>query len=171
LEAWAESLGGISYPLLSDFWPHGAVSKKYGVFRSEGYSERAIFIIDKDGIIRYIDIHDIGDQPINQVVFDEIMKIDPESSKGFREKLQVGEPPSGDVVMYCTSWCLDCKKAKVWLTEHQIDFVEVDVNDYPEAGKLVRSWANGNLVTPTFNIRGHIVVDFDEEKLEEIFFH
>jgi len=59
IQAWADSLGGIHYPLLSDFWPHGAVAKKYGVLRVEGYAERAIFIIDKIGIIRYIDIHDI----------------------------------------------------------------------------------------------------------------
>ena len=75
LEAWAESLGGISFPLLSDFSPLGAVAKKYGVKRKEGYSERAIFVIDKKGIIRYIDIHDIGDRPSNRVLFAELKKI------------------------------------------------------------------------------------------------
>ena len=36
----------------------------YGVFREpDGYSERAIFVIDKRGFIRYIDIHDIDEQP------------------------------------------------------------------------------------------------------------
>jgi len=168
LEAWAEKLGGISYPLLSDFWPHGEVSKQYNVLRPEGYSERAIFIIDKNGIIQYMDIHDIDDQPINQVIFETIMKIDPESAKGFMELPQAGEMPTGDVLMYCTSWCIDCKKAKTWLDKHQIEFVEIDVNEFPEAGKLVRSWANGNLVTPTFNIRGQIIVDFNEEKLKEM---
>lgn len=169
LDAWSESLGGISYPLLSDFWPHGEISTKYGVFRSEGYSERAIFIIDKNGIIQYIDIHNIDDQPINQVIFDTIMKMDPESEKGFLDSPEVRDMPEGDVIMYCTSWCNDCKKAKIWLEEHHIDFVEIDVNDFPEAGKLVRSWANGNLVTPTFNIQGNIVVDFDVEKLKAVF--
>lgn len=152
---------------MSDFWPHGEVSKLYGVFRPEGYSERAIFIIDKNGIIQYIDVHDIDDQPMNQVIFDTIMKMDPESAKGFMEMPQVGEMPTGDVVMYCTSWCIDCKKAKTWLEKNGISFVEVDVNEYPEANKFVRSWANGNLVTPTFNIRGQIIVDFKEDKLKE----
>ena len=56
--------------MLSDFWPHGEVAQRYGVLRKEGYSERALFIVDKEGIIRYIDIHNIDDQPSNQVLFD-----------------------------------------------------------------------------------------------------
>src|SRR6266404_2149793 len=63
IKAWAKSLGSISYPLLSDFWPHGLTALKYGVLRTEGFTERAIFIIDKKGIIRYIDVHPIGDNP------------------------------------------------------------------------------------------------------------
>ena len=51
------------FPVLSDFWPHGAVADKYGVLRSDGTSERAIFVIDKAGIIRYIDVHDINKRP------------------------------------------------------------------------------------------------------------
>src|SRR6185369_5655935 len=62
-EAWAKSMGGLSYPLLSDFWPHGKVSVDYSVLRNTGISERAIFVVDKQGIIRYIDIHDIGEVP------------------------------------------------------------------------------------------------------------
>jgi peroxiredoxin len=52
-QAWAKSLGGISYPLMSDYFPHGAVAAQYGVLSSKGYAERAVFLIDKDGIIRY----------------------------------------------------------------------------------------------------------------------
>ena len=47
-KGWATSLGGISYPLLSDFWPHGMVALKYNVLRQEGMTERALFVIDKD---------------------------------------------------------------------------------------------------------------------------
>jgi peroxiredoxin len=67
--AFAESLGLENVPLLSDFWPHGEVAKRYGVLRKEGYCERALFIVDKEGIIRYIDIHDIDAQPDNQELF------------------------------------------------------------------------------------------------------
>lgn len=74
LKAWAESLGGISFPLLSDFSPQGSVAKKYGVRRKEGFSERAIFVLDKFGIIRYIDIHKITDRPKNKILFAELKK-------------------------------------------------------------------------------------------------
>ena len=82
LKAWAESLGGIHFPLLSDFWPHGAVSKQYDVLRTEGYSERAIFIIDKAGIIQYIDVHDIDHQPSNETLRQELSRIDPGVAAG-----------------------------------------------------------------------------------------
>ena len=61
--AWAEMLGGIDYPMLADFYPHGEVAKKYGILRAEGISERATFVIDKNGIVRGIEVHDIGTLP------------------------------------------------------------------------------------------------------------
>jgi peroxiredoxin len=63
LFAWTNQMGQLWFPVLSDFWPHGAVAKKYGVLRSDGVSERALFVIDKAGIIRYIDVHDINKRP------------------------------------------------------------------------------------------------------------
>ncbi len=63
LFAWTNQMGQLWFPVLSDFWPHGAVAKKYGVLRSDGVSERALFVIDKKGIIRYIDVHDINKRP------------------------------------------------------------------------------------------------------------
>lgn len=74
--AWAQTLGGISFPLLSDFWPHGAVAEAYGVLREkDGHSERAIFLIDKSGIVRYIDVHDIGEQPDEEQLLEELAKL------------------------------------------------------------------------------------------------
>jgi peroxiredoxin (alkyl hydroperoxide reductase subunit C) len=63
LFAWTNQMGKLWFSVLSDFWPHGAVAKKYGVLRSNGVSERALFVIDKKGIIRYIDVHDINQRP------------------------------------------------------------------------------------------------------------
>jgi len=74
--AWAKSLGGISYDLLSDFEPKGEVAKSFGAYRSEGYAERGLFIIDKEGRIVYKDIHAIGDQPDNEEIFDVLRKMD-----------------------------------------------------------------------------------------------
>jgi peroxiredoxin len=69
-EAWAKSMGGLSYPLLSDFWPSGYVCAHYGVLRGDsGQAERAVFIVDKKGKIAYIDIHDIREQPPTDKIF------------------------------------------------------------------------------------------------------
>lgn len=63
LFAWTNQMGQLWFPVLSDFWPHGAIAKRYGLLRSNGVSERALFVIDKKGIIRYIDVHDINKRP------------------------------------------------------------------------------------------------------------
>jgi peroxiredoxin len=63
LFAWTNQMGQLWFPVLSDFYPHGMVAKKYGVLRSDGTTERALFVIDKKGIIRYIDVHDINKRP------------------------------------------------------------------------------------------------------------
>ena len=170
LQAWAESLGGISYPLLSDFWPHGAVAERYGVLRPEGYSERAIFVIDKNGIIQYIDIHDIDDQPSNEVLLDEIRKLTPQQKGAMQDRFAGDEEdlPHGGVVMYCTRWCPDCRKARVWLEENNIPYQEVDITTNFTAARQVRSWGNGFQITPCFDIDGTILVDFDQEKLTSI---
>jgi peroxiredoxin (alkyl hydroperoxide reductase subunit C) len=63
------------FPVLSDFWPHGAVADKYGVLRSDGMSERATFVIDKKGVIRYIAVHDINKRPPLEEMVKELEKL------------------------------------------------------------------------------------------------
>jgi peroxiredoxin (alkyl hydroperoxide reductase subunit C) len=63
LYAWTKQMGKLWFPVLSDFWPHGEVAARYGVLRSEGVSERALFYIDKKGIIRDIQVSDINKRP------------------------------------------------------------------------------------------------------------
>ena len=75
LYAWTRPMGDIWFPVLSDFWPHGKVAKKYGVLRSNGVSERALFVIDKKGIIRYIDVHDINKRPLLEDLIKELEKL------------------------------------------------------------------------------------------------
>ena len=155
--------------MLSDFWPHGAVAQLYGVLQADGRSERALFIIDKQGILRYIDIHDIHDQPSNEVLRKAIREIDPE----VRDRPELPDPkpaalPHGGVVMYCTSWCPDCKRARKWLAENKISYTEVDITTTPGAAQQVEQWANGNRTTPTFDIDGTIVVDYDLPRLKEV---
>lgn len=75
LYAWTKEMGGLWFPVLSDFYPHGAVAKKYGILRSSGVSERALFVIDKKGIIRYIDVHNINERPRLEVLVKELEKL------------------------------------------------------------------------------------------------
>jgi len=63
LYAWTKQMGKLWFPVLSDFWPHGAVADRYGVLRSDGVSERELIFIDKKGIIRDIKVNDINKRP------------------------------------------------------------------------------------------------------------
>lgn len=171
LQAWAESLGGITYPLLSDFYPHGRVAQLYGILRSEGYAERAIFVIDKRGIIRYVDVHDIDEQPDNEELFRVLEEVEPNPVD-----IPVATPPAtapepapepeADVVMYCTPWCPACRKARAYLHEKGVEFVEVDITRDREAAKHLRNWTGGYETTPTFRIKGEIIINFNKEKLD-----
>jgi len=75
--AFAKSLGNIEkYPLLADFHPKGEVAKKYGVWiEDKGINERAIVIVDKQGKVAYIDVHDIGEQPENAQIIEELREL------------------------------------------------------------------------------------------------
>ncbi|MBN1493744.1 MAG: peroxiredoxin [Candidatus Omnitrophica bacterium] len=76
LYAWTKAMGELWFPVLSDFYPHGEVAKQYGVLRSNGVTERALFIIDKEGIIRYIDVHDINIRPPLEVLVEALKDIE-----------------------------------------------------------------------------------------------
>ncbi|WP_033437251.1 peroxiredoxin [Saccharothrix sp. NRRL B-16314] len=61
LKAWA-SEQGYRFPLLSDFWPHGAVAQAYGVFNEKaGLANRGTFLIDTSGVVRYAEMNDPGE--------------------------------------------------------------------------------------------------------------
>jgi peroxiredoxin (alkyl hydroperoxide reductase subunit C) len=56
-KVWAQR-EGFEFPLLSDFWPHGAVAQAYGVFNDEkGMANRGTFVIDKSGIVRFAEMN------------------------------------------------------------------------------------------------------------------
>ena len=73
--AWAKSLGGLSFPLMSDFWPHGEVAHQYGVLTNKGYTERVVFLIDKRGIIRLIQRVHPTQLPDNNELFHQLEKL------------------------------------------------------------------------------------------------
>lgn len=73
--AWAESLDVEHILLLSDFWPHGQVAQAYGVLREQGFTERATFIIDREGIVRFARVYDIDELPTNEELFEALQEI------------------------------------------------------------------------------------------------
>ena len=75
LHSWTKAMGGVWFPVLSDFWPHGKAAQAFGVLRSDGTTERALFIIDKNGVIRYIDVHDINKRPRLDTLVEELDKL------------------------------------------------------------------------------------------------
>ncbi len=51
---WGNSLGGVTFPLLADFHPKGAMAQEYGAYLAEkGITDRATVIVDKNGVVRY----------------------------------------------------------------------------------------------------------------------
>ena len=168
--------------MLSDFWPHGAVAEMFGVLRSDGKSERALFIIDKGCMIRYVDVHDIDLQPDNEVLFAELARLEPEGERRWqaasaalaaaeaaaRAAQPVQVEPAVDVVMYCTAWCPACRRARAYLQQYNIKYKEIDITRDREAAQRVRKWANGAETTPAFEIKGTVVVEFNRPKLNEL---
>ncbi len=75
LYSWTNQMGKLWFDVLSDFWPHGAVAAKFGVLRSDGMAERAIFIIDKKGVIRFINVNNINERPSLETIVRELEKL------------------------------------------------------------------------------------------------
>lgn len=170
LQAWADSLGGISYPLLSDFYPHGETALRYGVLRSEGYSERAIFVIDKNGIIRSAKVYPIDEQPDNDELLQILQTLEPELAA--QQIIPQEKPQPQDfsgVTLYCTPWCPECRRARAYLRKHQVTFKEVDIARDRAAAAQVREWTGGFETTPTFNINGTVLVTFSPTELDKVF--
>ncbi|MFA5253780.1 MAG: redoxin domain-containing protein [Methanoregula sp.] len=73
--AWANTIGVSRTPLLCDFWPHGAVAQKYGLFRDEnGFSERANVIVDERKKIAFAKVYPVHSVPDIQEILDFLEK-------------------------------------------------------------------------------------------------
>jgi peroxiredoxin len=82
--AWQDKeIGKLRYPLASDFYPHGQIAQKYDVFRTgdpiPGINERAIYVVDKQGIIVFAQLYELGEAPDSRDVFEVLEKM---SSRG-----------------------------------------------------------------------------------------
>jgi peroxiredoxin len=60
-KVWATQ-SGFTFPVLSDFWPHGAVATAYGVFNDDsGFANRGTFVVDRTGVIRFAELKGPGE--------------------------------------------------------------------------------------------------------------
>jgi peroxiredoxin (alkyl hydroperoxide reductase subunit C) len=78
--AWQKKdIGLIDFPLASDFYPHGRVITQFGVLREgdplPGVSERAMFVVGKDGKLKFAKVYPIGEVPSNEEVFEVLRKL------------------------------------------------------------------------------------------------
>lgn len=78
--AWQKKeIGVLSFPLASDFYPHGAVASQFGILREgdpiPGINERAIFVVDKQGKLAFAKIYPIGQLPSNDEIFEVLRKL------------------------------------------------------------------------------------------------
>jgi peroxiredoxin (alkyl hydroperoxide reductase subunit C) len=72
-KVWATQ-SGFTFPLLSDFWPHGAVAAAYGVFNADaGFANRGTFVVDRSGIIRFAEMKQPGEAR-DQAVWTDALK-------------------------------------------------------------------------------------------------
>lgn len=75
LKHWAGELG-LTFPLLSDFYPQGKVTDAYGARHPAGMAERALFVVDKNGTIAWIHVHrPTGEVPDNEELFEVLRKL------------------------------------------------------------------------------------------------
>ena len=86
------------------------------------------------------------------------------------DKIREGEKvvePSSEVILYCTPWCPDCRRAREWLKQNKVAYQEIDISKDRDAAARVRGWAKGNETTPTIDCHGTIIVNFDEPALKK----
>lgn len=63
------------FPLCSDFWPHAAVGKAYGVFNDEkGFDKRSAYVLDANGVVKWMKVYEPGTVPTAQELLDALAK-------------------------------------------------------------------------------------------------
>jgi hypothetical protein len=102
---WARELGGISFPLLADFEPKGAVGRKYGLYlEGPGIDDRATVIVDSSGIVRHASsVTPSGRRDIPALAA-LCEQTDPRQKGALPEIAAPAGPPS-DAVLYVKSSC------------------------------------------------------------------
>ena len=74
-KAWGAAMGVSKVPLLADFHPQGAVAEKFGIRQESGPSQRAVFVVDKEGVIRFAKVYPILDLPRPEDVYPVLQQL------------------------------------------------------------------------------------------------
>ena len=76
-KAWAAEIGIKETKLLADFWPHGGVADSYGIFLGDkGISQRVVFIVDEEGVIRFKKIYPMPEAPDIKEIMNALKEIE-----------------------------------------------------------------------------------------------
>ncbi len=76
LFAWTREMGDLWFEVLSDFWPHGKTADDYGVLRSDGMAERALILVDKQGIVQWTHVSDINIRPDLGMIIEALNRLE-----------------------------------------------------------------------------------------------
>jgi hypothetical protein len=160
---WARDLGGISFPLLSDFEPKGAVAKSYGLYlEGPGITDRATVIIDSSGVVRYAEsVTPAGVRDIEALAA-QCEKIDKPASG---QTVDFEEPPGvpEGCVLYVKSQC-GFSRATLLAREnlHLAGQIQVrNVSEDPQAERDLEK-AVGKTQAPCLIIEGKPILESDE---------
>lgn len=122
---WAMSLGGISYPLLADFHPKGAMASSYGLYlEQKGTTDRATVIIDADGIVR----HASSVTPEGKRDIDELVTLCRQINDAHENTLETFPDPPGlesDTTLFIRSNCMFSTNTLAALGNLHIDSIPV----------------------------------------------
>ncbi len=107
---WAADLGGISYPLLADFHPKGAVGRAYGLYlEKEGFDDRATVIIDREGVVRHASTVGPGGQRDINELFQRAKEVAAGSPHGAAAVSPERKRLSEDATLYVKDGCRFCQ--------------------------------------------------------------
>jgi hypothetical protein len=157
---WGRDLGGVSFPLLADFEPKGAVAKSYGLYlEGPGITDRATVIIDSSGVVRYIkSVTPAGERDIEALAV-ECERIDKTASG---QTVDFGEPPGvpDGAVLYIKSQC-GFSRATLLACDNLRLAGQVEVKNVSEDAQAARELeqATGKSQAPCLLVEGKPILE------------
>ncbi len=156
---WGSSLGGVSFPLLADFQPKGAVADSFGLYlKDAGITDRATVIIDKEGVVRFLEaVGPGGERDISELAA-KCEEVNKGSAAGSLPTAQEG--PSG--TLYIKSSCGHSLKALNCVTNLHLGSITVkNVSEDPSAMAELAS-QGGKEQAPCLIVDGKAMYEADD---------